>query len=212
MSDRQTVHIEFDKSAADIICWMQALPPRAVNRTVNEILSAESRGKTARVLYRFSYTTEVEPIGCQFIIRDKDALEFLAKIPMRKRKQTIINTIRKHIQINQKMPQKPFAIDEKVYEILEEFIPKMEQKEMEYAGTPDKYRKLCDCYTLAKQAIYREIHNRYQFVDENRGDLNLKNLDCGKIIDSVFESVFETAPKDTVQNNNQYIFNNNSNE
>lgn len=212
MSDRQTVHIEFDKSASDIICWMQALPPRTVNRTVNEILSAESRGKTARILHRFSYTTQAEPIGCQFIIRDKDALEFLAKIPKRKRKQTIISAIRKHIQINQKMPQKPFAIDEKVYEILEEFIPGMEQKELEYAGTPDKYRKLCDCYTLAKQAIYREIHNCYQFVDENRGDLNLKNLDCGKIIDSVFESVFGTAQKDTAQNNNQYIFYNNSKE
>ena len=211
MSSAKTVHIEFDKTAFDIICWMQALPPRTVNRTVNEILSAERRGKIARVLCLFSYTTEAEPIGCQFIIRDRYALEFLAKIPKRQKKQAIINTIRKHIQKSQEMPPEPFNIDEKVYEILEGFIPKMEKKEIEYAGTPDKYRKLCDCYTLAKQALYREIHNCYRFVDENRGDLNLKKLDCDNIIDSVFESVFGSAQKETVHDS-RYLLENNSNE
>ena len=50
------------KTDGDIIRWMKSLPPRTVNKTVNEIVVAESKGKTARIPSKISSTNEVEPL------------------------------------------------------------------------------------------------------------------------------------------------------
>lgn len=57
----------------DIIRWMKSLPIRTVNKTVNEIVVAESRDQTARIPYEISYTKEVEPLRCRLIFRSKAA-------------------------------------------------------------------------------------------------------------------------------------------
>ena len=44
----------------DIIRWMKSLPTRTVNKTVNEIVVAESRGQTARIPSKISYTKNIE--------------------------------------------------------------------------------------------------------------------------------------------------------
>ena len=58
--DERILHIVFDKSEADIICWMRSLPPGSVNSTVNKILSAENKGKLANIPYKFSFASDVE--------------------------------------------------------------------------------------------------------------------------------------------------------
>ena len=44
------------KTESDVICWMKSLPPRTVNKTVNEIVVAESRDQTARIPSKISST------------------------------------------------------------------------------------------------------------------------------------------------------------
>lgn len=58
----------------DIIRWMKSLPTRTVNKTVNEIVVAESRGQTARIPSKISYTKNIEPLRCRLIFRNKAAL------------------------------------------------------------------------------------------------------------------------------------------
>lgn len=53
----------------DIIRWMKSLPPRTVNKTVNDIVVAEIRGQIARIPYKISYTKTAEPLRCRLIFR-----------------------------------------------------------------------------------------------------------------------------------------------
>ena len=108
--DERVLHIVFQKTEADIICWMRSLRPGTVNSTVNEILAAESKGKLASIPCRFLTTDDVENANCRFIIRSKAALNFVAKIPRGKIKQTLVRVIRKHIRKNSKLPPPPVLI------------------------------------------------------------------------------------------------------
>lgn len=95
----------------DIIRWMKSLPPRTVNKTVNEIVVAESLGQTARIPYKISYTKEVEPLRCRLIFRSKAARIFLEKIPKGEYKATLVKIIRRHIQVSKTLPPPPFEIN-----------------------------------------------------------------------------------------------------
>ena len=53
----------------DVICWMKSLPSRTINKTVNQIVIAESRNKIARIPNEFSYTNQVEPLRCRQVRR-----------------------------------------------------------------------------------------------------------------------------------------------
>lgn len=76
----------------------------------------------------------------------------------------------------------------------------MEAKEAEYAGVTNKYSKLCEANDKVYHALRDEILACYKSVDENQGDANLRNLDCDRIIQTAFDSVFGTieAPMATV--------------
>ena len=70
--DERILFIKLDpKTEDDIIRWMKSLPPRTVNKTVNEIVFAESRGQIARIPYKISYTKTAEPLRCRLIFRSK---------------------------------------------------------------------------------------------------------------------------------------------
>ena len=102
--DERILFIKLDpETEDDIIRWMKSLPPRTVNKTVNEIVVTESRGLTARIPYKISYTKEVEPLRCRLIFRSKAALDFLSKIPKGEYKATLVKTIRRHIQNNKEL-------------------------------------------------------------------------------------------------------------
>ena len=113
----------------DIIRWMKSLPPRTVNKTVNEIVVAESRGQTARIPYKISYTKEVEPLRCRLIFRSKSALNFLSKNPKGEYKSTLVEIIRRHIEKNKVMPPAPFEIHTKYFSMaIDRFIKAIKNK------------------------------------------------------------------------------------
>ena len=99
----------------DIIRWMKSLPTRTVNKTVNEIVVAESRGQTARIPYKISYTKEVEPRRCRLIFKNNAAINFLSKIPNGEYKSTLVKIIRRHIERNENLPPAPFEVNIKYF-------------------------------------------------------------------------------------------------
>ena len=191
MKQNKILHIELDAEAADVIGWMRSLPSRTINHTVNEILSSESRGKIRKIPHEFSSAKEDEHLSCGLVIRDRAALNFVAKIPKGEIKSTLVKIIRKHIRKNKELPPAPIGIHGGILiDVLRNFVMKMEAKEVEYAGVPNKYSKLCEANNRAYHALRDEILACYKSVDENQGDANLKNLDCDRIIREAFESVF----------------------
>ena len=191
MKQNKILHIELGAEAADVIGWMRSLPSRTINHTVNEILSSESRGKIRKIPHEFSSAKEDEHLSCGLVIRDRAALNFVAKIPKGEIKSTLVKIIRKHIRKNKELPPAPIGIHGGILiDVLRNFVMKMEAKEVEYAGVPNKYSKLCEANNRAYHALRDEILACYKSVDENQGDANLRNLDCGRIICEAFESVF----------------------
>ena len=89
------------------------------------------------------------------------------------------------------LPPAPIGIHGGILiDVLRNFVTKMEAKEAEYAGVPNKYSKLCEANDRAYHTLRDEILACYKSVDENQGDANLRNLDCDRIIRETFESVF----------------------
>ena len=191
MKQNRILHIELGAEEADVIGWMRSLPSRTINHTVNEILSSESRGKIRKIPHEFSSAKENGHLSCGLVIRDRAALSLVAKIPKGEIKSTLVKIIRKHIRKNKELPPAPIGIHGGILiDVLRKFVTKMEAKETEYAGVPNKYSKLCEANNRAYHALRDEILACYKSVDENQGDANLKNLDCDRIIREAFESVF----------------------
>ena len=191
MRQNKIFHIELGAEAADVIGWMRSLPSRTINHTVNEILSSESRGKIRKIPHEFSSAKEDEHLSCNLVIRDRAALNFVAKIPKGEIKSTLVKIIRKHIRKNKELPSAPIGIHGGIMiDVLRNFVTKMVAKEVEYAGVPNKYSKLCEANDRAYHALRDKILACYKSVDENQGDANLRNLDCDRIIREAFESVF----------------------
>lgn len=196
MKKEKVFHLELGAAHSDIVAWMRSLPNRTLNKTVNEILSAESHGKIAHIPHEFSSAKEEQKLSCRLVIRDGAALDFVAKIPKGEIKTTIVKIIRKHIRKNRETPPEPIGIrrDLLLY-VLRSFRTKMDAKEAEYAGIPNKYSKLCECYDKAHNALFQAILNCTNARDENQCDLMMRQIDYTGIVDSAFEEVFGIVPK-----------------
>lgn len=181
----------------DIIRWMKSLPPRTINKTVNEIVVAESRGQTARILYKISYTKAAEPLRCRLIFRSKAALNLLAKIPKGEYKATLVKIIRRHIEKNKGLPPALFEIHTKYFSMaIDRFIKAIKNKRWESKGVPNRFDKLNTFYELAFKDFSNAVLNCYKSADRNHGDYNLYHLDTEDIVNKAFTSVFReiTAP------------------
>lgn len=201
MKKEKIIHLELGAAHGDIVTWMRSLPNRTLNQTVNEILSAESRGKIARIPHEFSSAKEEQSLSCRLVIRDGAALDFVAKIPRGEIKTTIVKIIRKHIRKNREMPKEPIGIRrDLLLDVLQGFRTKMDAKEAEYAGIPNKYSKLCECYDKAHNALFQAILNCANAGDENQCDLMMRQIDYVGIVDSAFEEVFELIHKSADEN------------
>ncbi len=184
--DERILHIVFQKPEADIICWMRSLRPGTVNSTVNEILSAESKGRRAIIPCRFLTTDDVENANCRFVIRGKSALNFVAKIPRGKIKQTLVRVIRKHIRKNSELPPPPILLrGDLIVNLLYAFEKDTNAKEETYAGMPDKYSFLSKSYRQACEVLFCEILKG--FDKSSKGTINLSDIintaysnQCGK--------------------------------
>ena len=138
--DERILFIKLDpKTDGDIIRWMKSLPPRTVNKTVNEIVVAESKGQTARIPSKISYTKEVEPLRCRLIFKSTAALNLLAKIPKGEYKATLVKIIRRHIQVNKTLPPALFEVNIKYFSLaIDRFVKAIKSKRWESKGVPHK--------------------------------------------------------------------------
>ena len=175
----------------DIIRWMKSLPPRTVNKTVNEIVVAESRGQKARIPYKISYTKNIELLRCRLIFRSKVALNFLSKISKGEYKATLVKIIRRHIEKNKCLPPAPFEVNIKYLSMaLDRLIKAIKNKRWESKGVPHKFDKLNAFYELAFKDFSNAVLNCYKSVDRSHGDYNLYHLNTEDIVNKAFASVF----------------------
>lgn len=201
MKKEKVIHLELGAAHSDIVAWMRSLPNRTLNKTVNEILSAESHGKIAHIPHEFSSAKEEQKLSCRLVIRDGAALDFVAKIPKGEIKTTIVKILRKHMRKNREMPPEPIGIRrDLLLDVLQGFKTKIDAKEAEYAGIPNKYSKLCECYDKAHNALFQAILNCANAGDENQCDFLMRQIDCAGIVDSAFEEVFGLVPKSADEN------------
>ena len=201
MKKEKVIHLELGAAHGDVVAWMRSLPNRTLNKTVNEILSAESHGKIAHIPHEFSSAKEEQKLSCRLAIRDGAALDFVAKIPKGEIKTTIVKIIRKHIRKNREIPKEPIGIRrDLLLDVLQGFRTKMDAKEAEYAGIPNKYSKLCECYDKAHNALFQAILNCANAGDENQCDFLMRQIDCAGIVDSAFEEVFGLVLKSANEN------------
>ena len=190
--DERILFIKLDpETEDDIIRWMKSLPLRTVNKTVNEIVVAESRGLTARIPYKISYTKNIEPLRCRLIFRSKAAINFLSKIPKGEYKSTLVKIIRRHIQVNKTLPPAPFEVNTKYLSMaIDRFIKAIKNKRWESKGVPHRFDKLNAFYELAFKDFSNAVLECYKSVDRSHGDYNLYHLDTEDIVNKAFSAVF----------------------
>ena len=195
--EERILFIKLDpKRETDVICWINSLPHRTVNKTVNEIVVAESRNKIARIPNKFSYTNEVEPLRCRLIFRSKAALSFLTKIPKGEYKSTLVKIIRRHIEKSKALPPASFSIHRRyLYMATDRFIAIIKNKKLLTKGVPNRYDKLIKFYELAFVNFSTSVFDCYKSVDRNQGNYNLYHLNCEDIINKAFVQVFGEIAK-----------------
>ena len=193
------------ETESGIIRWMKSLPPRTVNKTVNEIIVAESKGQTARIPYKISYTNELEPLRCRLIFKSKAAINFLSKIPTGEYKSTLVKIIRRNIEKSKVMPLAPFEVNIKYFSMaVDRFVKAIKSKRWESKGIPHRFDKLNVFYELAFKDFSNAVLECYKSVDRNHGNYNLYHLDTEDIVNKAFASVFgeitDTANKSVDEN------------
>lgn len=180
----------------DVICWMKSLPSRTINKTVNQIVIAESRNKIARIPSEFSYTNQVEPLRCRLIFKSKAALSFLTKIPKCEYKATLVKIIRRHIEKSKTLPPASFFIHRRyLCTATDRFVAIIKDKKLLTKGVPNRYDKLTEFYELAFADFSNSVFDCYKSVDRNHGNYNLYHLDCEDIITKAFVQVFGEIAK-----------------
>ncbi len=180
----------------DVICWMKSLPNRTINKTVNQIVIAESRNKIVRIPNEFSYTNQVEPLRCRLIFRSKATLSFLTKIPKGEYKSTLVKIIRRHIEKSKSLPPAPFLIHRRyLYMATDRFVAIIKDKKLQTKGVPNRYDKLIKFYELAFANFSTAVFDCYKSVNRNHGNYNLHHLDCEDIINKAFVQVFGEISK-----------------
>ena len=203
--EERILFIKLDpKTEADIICWMNSLPTRTINKTVNQIVIAESRNKIARITNEFSYTNQVEPLRCRLIFRSKATLSFLTKIPKGEYKSTLVKIIRRHIEKSKALPPAPFLIHRRYLSITtDRFVAIIKDKKLETKGVPNRYDKLTEFYEHAFANFSDAVFNCYKSVDRNQGNYNLYHLNCEEIINKAFVQVFGEIVKSVNESVNE---------
>lgn len=203
--EERILFIKLDpKTEADIICWMNSLPLRTINKTVNQIIVAESRNKIARIPNKFSYTNQVEPLRCRLIFRSKAALSYLTKTPKGEYKATLVKIIRRHIEKSKALPPAPFLIHRRYLSITtDRFVAIIKDKKSETKGVPNRYDKLTEFYELAFTNFSTAVFDCYKSVNRNHGNYNLYHLNCEDIINKAFVQVFGEIVKSVNESVNE---------
>ena len=187
--DSKFIRISVTQKDGDLIGWKNALPHRSLSETMNSILVLESDGRIARIPCEFSSAEIKEGDSFGFYVTDEKAFELLSGMEKGTRSNTIKSIIRKHIECNLKAPPGVIHL-ELLQSTVASFRTKMETKEAEYQGQPDKYRKLCGSYDLGTKMLFDAILDCYKSVDEILGDRKLRELDVDEIVTKAYVEYF----------------------
>lgn len=187
MANQRIIHFILSGRDSDLIGWKSSLPKRTFNKTVNEILAAEHKGKIASVPCEFSSAKVTDGHHYRLIIRDQNALAFLRKFEWGDVTENIKKVIRKHIKKNKESPK--YANYELVVALFNKLNLELNLATDRTVGEDFRYIKLQNAYREVIEKTVLAIENCYA-NDENQGDINLSALDCRKIVNEVFEKVF----------------------
>ena len=183
------IRISVIKEDGDLIGWKNALQHRTLSETMNRILVLESDGRIARIPCEFSSAEIEEGDSFGFYVTDEKAFEFLSSMEKGTRSNAVKSIIRKHIECNRKAPPGVIHLD-LLQSTVASFRTKMESKEAEYQGQPDKYRKLCGSYDLGTKMLFDAVLDCYKSGDEILGDRKLRELDVDEIVTKAYKEYF----------------------
>lgn len=183
------IRISVTKEDGDLIGWKNSLPKRTLSETINKILIHESDGRIARIPYNFSSAEIKEGDHFGFYVTDEKAFDLLCGMEKGTRSNTVKSIIRKHIKYNRKATPGMIHLD-LLQSTVASFRTKMEAKEAEYQGQPDKYRKLCGSYDLGTKMLFDAILACYEFGDEILGDAKLQELNMDEIVTKAYKEYF----------------------
>ena len=186
---KKFIRLVLGEDDTDLIGWKNGLPPKTFTETVNKILVSESIGQIARIPYKFSSSEVAEEERAGFYVDDENVLALLTGIKKGDRTDVIKEIIRKHIAHNREHPPELVSVD-LLHSIVADFRTKMADKEADYVGVADKYRKLRDTYDFGMRELFNAILACYQSGDEKVGDQQMKSLDVDQIVNQVFKRNF----------------------
>ena len=186
---KKFIRFVLSEDDTDLIGWKNSLPPRSFTETINKILVSESIGQIARIPYKFSSSEVAEEERAGFYVDDENVLALLTGIKKGDRTDVIKEIIRKHIAHNRENPPELVSVD-LLHSIVVDFRTKMADKEADYAGVENKYRKLRDTYDFGTRELFNAILACYKSGDEKVGDQQMKSLDVDHIVNQAFKRNF----------------------
>ena len=187
--EKKFIRFVLTKEDTDLIGWKNSLPTKSFNETINKILVSESIGQIARIPCEFSSLEVAEEVDASFYVGDENVLALLGSIKRGQRTDAIKGIIRKHLQYNCEHPPEVVSVD-LLHSIVVDFRTKMADKEADYVGVADKYRKLRDTYDFGTRELFNAILACYKSGDEKVGDQQMKSLDVEQIVNQAFKRNF----------------------
>lgn len=193
---QKTIHLILKPEDADLLGWKASLPHRALNKTVNEILLAESKGKIASVPFEFSSIESSEPVSCVIRIADENVACFVDSLPKGDKAEGIKKIIRKHIRKNKELPLEEAGIPAELLATkIETLKDLLIEKANSCVGEHDKNRKLKAIYEKVVTEIFDSIPNCYPSDDEEKGDETLQSLNIERFVNIEFDMIFDKIIK-----------------
>ena len=188
MAKEKVIHFALSPEDGDLIGWLQSLPKRSFNKTVNRILVSESYGEIAPLPCAFSSAEVAEEVQCRIVLRDEKAEKLVSAMSYGEVTGRIKEILRRHIKANQTRPKE---IDvRQLFRLFQNFRTKMMELEEEAYGVPDRDRLLCDFYDQALQRLFSSVSSCYQTGDQISGDARLAKLQDENFPKDIFEKIF----------------------
>lgn len=196
MVNKKSIHFVLTKSKdADLLAWKNLLKDGSFNRTVNEILIAESEKKIATIPCGSKKIENPQTINSRLVVYDRYAIELIESFDAKEVTSSIKKIIRKHLTKN-RQAVKPSKDDryKLISEILNSFEEKMCEKEQEYSGVSNKYQKLCDSYDIAIKNLFDKLLSCASAPTTNEACNKLRNFNYIEIINDAYKTAFDVLP------------------
>lgn len=189
---QKTIHLILKPEDSDLLGWKASLPHRTLNKTVNEILLAESKGKIAEIPSEFSSIENTVPVSCVIRIADENVARFVDSLPKGDKAESIMKIIRKHIRKNKESPPNEVGIPAELLATkIETLKDLLIEKANSCVGEHDKNRKLKAIYEKVVTEIFDSIPNCYLSDDEEKGDEALQSLNIDRFVNIEFAMAFD---------------------